>query len=85
MATDGADGVTSRSRQVKIAVLGAGAGGTAVAFDCASSGHDVRLFDFSDFPLSFLKVGFFHPWTLDCFFDYFYLPSPFSIQILTTP
>ena len=35
---------------MKIAVLGAGAGGTAIAFDCASHGHDVRLFDFSTFP-----------------------------------
>ena len=34
---------------MKIAVLGAGAGGTAVAFDCASFGHDVRLFDFPQF------------------------------------
>ena len=35
---------------MKITVLGAGAGGTAVAFDCASHGHDVRLFDFEQFP-----------------------------------
>jgi len=35
---------------MKITVLGAGAGGTAVAFDCASHGHEVRLFDFPDFP-----------------------------------
>jgi opine dehydrogenase len=35
---------------VKIAVLGAGAGGTAVAFDCAAHGHEVRLFDFPQFP-----------------------------------
>ncbi len=35
---------------MKIAVLGAGAGGTAVAFDCASYGHEVRLFDFPQFP-----------------------------------
>jgi len=35
---------------VKIAVLGAGAGGTAVAFDHAAHGHDVRLFDFPQFP-----------------------------------
>ena len=35
---------------VKIAVLGAGAGGTAVAFDCAAHDHEVRLFDFSTFP-----------------------------------
>ena len=34
---------------MKIAVLGAGAGGTAVAFDCAAHGHDVRLFDFPQF------------------------------------
>ena len=35
---------------MKITVLGAGAGGTAIAFDCASHGHDVRLFDFPAFP-----------------------------------
>jgi len=35
---------------MKIAVLGAGAGGTAIAFDCAAHGHEVRLFDFSQFP-----------------------------------
>ncbi|HKK19539.1 MAG TPA: hypothetical protein VJ952_12750, partial [Opitutales bacterium] len=29
--------------------MGAGAGGTAVAFDCATSGHEVRLFDFPRF------------------------------------
>lgn len=33
-----------------ICVLGSGAGGTAVAFDCAAHGHAVRLFDFPDFP-----------------------------------
>ena len=35
---------------MKIAVLGAGAGGTAVAFDCAQHGHVVHLFDFPEFP-----------------------------------
>jgi len=35
---------------MKITVLGAGAGGTAMAFDCASHGHEVRLFDFAQFP-----------------------------------
>ena len=35
---------------MQIAVLGAGAGGTAAAFDCASHGHEVRLFDFEQFP-----------------------------------
>lgn len=35
---------------MKITVLGAGAGGTAVAFDCALHGHEVRLFDFAQFP-----------------------------------
>jgi opine dehydrogenase len=34
---------------MKIAVLGAGAGGTAIAFDCAAHGHEVRLFDFPQF------------------------------------
>ena len=34
---------------MRISVLGAGAGGTAIAFDCASHGHDVRLFDFPQF------------------------------------
>jgi opine dehydrogenase len=35
---------------MKIAVLGSGNGGCAVAFDCASHGHAVRLFDFEAFP-----------------------------------
>lgn len=35
---------------VKVAVLGSGNGGCAVAFDCASHGHEVRLFDFGQFP-----------------------------------
>ncbi len=35
---------------MQITVLGAGAGGTAVAFDCAQHGHDVRVFDFEQFP-----------------------------------
>ena len=35
---------------MKIAVLGAGAGGTAIAFDWARAGHDVSLFDFEQFP-----------------------------------
>jgi opine dehydrogenase len=34
---------------MRIAVLGAGAGGTAIAFDCAAHGHEVRLFDFPQF------------------------------------
>ena len=35
---------------MKIAVLGSGNGGSAVAFDCAASGHEVSLFDFDPFP-----------------------------------
>ncbi len=42
---------------MKITVLGAGAGGTAVAFDCASHGHEVRLFDFPDFPDNVAKIA----------------------------
>jgi opine dehydrogenase len=42
---------------MKIAVLGAGAGGTAIAFDCAAHGHDVRLFDFPQFPDNIAAVA----------------------------
>ena len=42
---------------MKIAVLGAGAGGTAMAFDCAVHGHEVRLFDFPDFPDNIATVA----------------------------
>ncbi|MDH3589385.1 MAG: NAD/NADP octopine/nopaline dehydrogenase family protein [Gammaproteobacteria bacterium] len=35
---------------MKIAVLGSGNGGCAVAFDCAAHGHTVSLFDFDPFP-----------------------------------
>ncbi len=35
---------------MKIAVLGSGAGGTAVAFDWSAHGHDVFLFDVEQFP-----------------------------------
>jgi len=42
---------------MQITVLGAGAGGTAVAFDCASHGHDVRLFDFEQFPDNIAKIA----------------------------
>lgn len=42
---------------MKIAVLGAGAGGTAVAFDCAQHGHEVRLFDFEQFPENIAAIA----------------------------
>ena len=42
---------------MKISVLGAGAGGTAVAFDCAAHGHDVRIFDFEQFPDNIAKIA----------------------------
>ena len=35
---------------MKVAVLGAGAGGTTLAFDYANHGHEVSLFDFARFP-----------------------------------
>ncbi len=35
---------------MKIAILGSGNGGCAVAFDCADHGHEVSLFDFEQFP-----------------------------------
>lgn len=34
---------------MKIAILGSGNGGCAVAFDCAAHGHNVSLFDFEQF------------------------------------
>ena len=42
---------------MKITVLGAGAGGTAAAFDCAAHGHDVRIFDFEQFPGNIAKIA----------------------------
>lgn len=41
---------------MNIAVLGSGNGGCAVAFDCAAHGHQVRLFDFEQFPESIQAV-----------------------------
>ena len=41
---------------MNIAVLGSGNGGCAVAFDCAAQGHQVRLFDFEQFPQSIKAV-----------------------------
>ncbi len=41
---------------MNIAVLGSGNGGCAVAFDCAAHGHQVRLFDFEQFPQSIEAV-----------------------------
>jgi opine dehydrogenase len=41
---------------MNIAVLGSGNGGCAVAFDCAAHGHQVRLFDFDQFPESIKAV-----------------------------
>ena len=43
---------------MNIAVLGAGNGGCAVAFDCAAQGHQVRLFDFEQFPESIKAVQY---------------------------
>ena len=42
---------------MRITVLGAGAGGTAAAFDCASHGHEVRLFDFDQFPENIAAIA----------------------------
>jgi len=41
---------------MNIAVLGSGNGGCAVAFDCATNGHRVSLFDFEQFPESIKAV-----------------------------
>lgn len=41
---------------MKMAVLGAGNGGCAVAFDCAIHGHHVSLFDFEAFPDNIRRI-----------------------------
>lgn len=35
---------------MKVAVLGSGNGGCAVAFECSKAGHEVSIFDFEGFP-----------------------------------
>jgi opine dehydrogenase len=42
---------------MKICVLGAGAGGTTVAYDCAAHGHEVRLFDFPQFDVNIAAIA----------------------------
>ncbi len=42
---------------MKIAVLGSGAGGTAVAFDWSAHGHEVFLFDVEQFPDNVSHIG----------------------------
>jgi opine dehydrogenase len=42
---------------MKIAVLGAGAGGTTLAFDYAAHGHEVRLFDFPQFSANISAIA----------------------------
>lgn len=41
---------------MKIAVLGSGNGGCAVAFDCSYHGYAVNLFDFESFPRTIADV-----------------------------
>jgi opine dehydrogenase len=50
-------GIKDQEALMQITVLGAGAGGTAVAFDCASHGHDVRVFDFEKFPENIAMIA----------------------------
>ena len=42
---------------MKIAVLGSGNGGVAMAAECASLGHDVRIFDFKEFPANIEAIN----------------------------
>ena len=41
---------------MKVAILGSGGGGLAVAHDLSSHGHEVRLFDFKNFPVNIEAV-----------------------------
>ena len=42
---------------MKVAVLGSGNGGCAIAFEWAQAGHEVRLFDFDAFPVTIADVA----------------------------
>jgi len=42
---------------MRIGVLGSGNGGCAVAFECASKGHEVSLFDFQQFPTQVAAIA----------------------------
>lgn len=42
---------------MKIAVLGSGNGGHAVAFEWARAGHDIYMFDFEEFPKSIAAIN----------------------------
>jgi len=42
---------------MRIGVLGSGNGGCAVAFECASKGHEVSLFDFPEFPAQVAAIA----------------------------
>ena len=42
---------------MKIAILGSGNGGCAVAAECALQGHDVRIFDFEKFPVNIQAIN----------------------------
>lgn len=42
---------------MRIAVLGSGNGGCAVAFECAKAGHEVSIFDFESFPANINAIS----------------------------
>ncbi len=42
---------------MRVAVLGSGNGGCAVAFDCGIHGHEVRLFEFEQFPENVASIA----------------------------
>ncbi|GAK54941.1 hypothetical protein U27_01772 [Candidatus Vecturithrix granuli] len=48
--------IHQEDNKMKIAVLGSGNGGCAVAFDCAAAGHQVNIFDFEQFPASIAAI-----------------------------
>ncbi len=42
---------------MKVAVLGSGNGGCAVAFECSKAGHEVSIFDFEKFPININAIA----------------------------
>ena len=47
---------------MKVAILGSGGGGLAVAHDFSTHGHEVRLYDFENFPDNMTYLGFSFNW-----------------------
>ena len=69
---------------MKIAVIGAGFGGMAAAFDLVQAGHDVTLFEGSDHPGG-LAAGFKAPgweWSIEKFYHHWFTSDKYIFQLI---